>query len=45
MSEIDIELEKQTQDVSVNEIMQEVDTIQEILRNEKDCTQENIRGE
>ena len=46
MSDIDIELQKQTKDVSTDEIMQEVDNIQAVLRKERDDTQENkTRGE
>lgn len=46
MSDLDIELQKQTKDVSADEIMQEVDTIQAVLGKERDKTQEDItRGE
>lgn len=43
MSELDIELQKQTANVSVNEIIQEIDIIQEALG--KDNTQEHLEGE
>lgn len=43
MSEIDIELQKQTRDVSADEIMQEVATIQSVFRKERDNPQEDIR--
>ena len=46
MSDIDIELQEQTKDVSAYEIMQEVDTIQAVFGKERDNTQEHIaRGE
>lgn len=50
MSELDIELQKQTIDVSVTEMMQEVDNMQKYLKNEKnsnmlECTEgEQIDG-
>lgn len=43
MSEIDIELQKQTRDVSAYEIMQEVATIQAVFGKERDNPQEDIR--
>ena len=43
MSETDLELQKQTTNVSVTEIMEEIDNVKVTL--EKNSTQEYIKGE
>lgn len=45
MSELDIELQKQTSDVSTKEMMQEVDIIQVALGDKAPKVNENSRGE
>lgn len=45
MSELDIELQKQTADVSITEMMQEADSLQVTLGDKTPKTNENSRGE
>lgn len=45
MSEIDIELQKQTADVSITEMMQEADSMQVALSNKEPRMEENSIGE
>ena len=45
MSELDIELQKQTADVSITEIMQEADSLQVALGDKTPKTDENLREE
>mgnify|MGYP005774655455 FL=1 len=45
MSEIDIELQKQTTDVSITEMMQEADSMQVALSSKEPRTEENLIGE
>lgn len=45
MSELDIELQKQTSDVSTIEMMQEADSMQVTLGDKAPKTNENSRGE
>lgn len=45
MSEIDIELQKQTTDVSITEMMQEADSMQVALSSKEPRTEENSIGE
>lgn len=45
MSEIDIELQKQTTDVSITEMMQEADSMQVALSSQEPRTEENSIGE
>ena len=45
MSELDIELQKQTADVSITEMMQEVDDMQVALASKEPRTEENSKGE
>ncbi len=45
MSELDIELKKQTSDVSITEMMQEADDLQVVLGDKTPKTNENSRGE
>ena len=45
MSEIDIELQKQTADVSITEMMQEADGMQITLSSKEPITEENSIGE
>lgn len=45
MSELDIELQKQTADVSITEMMQEVDSMQGVLSSKETKTEEISIGE
>ena len=45
MSELDIELQKQTADVSITEMMQEADSMQVALSSKEPRTEENSIGE
>lgn len=45
MSELDIQLQKQTSDVSVTEMMQEANSMQIALGDKAPKTNENSRGE
>ena len=45
MSELDIELQKQTADVSITEMMQEADSMQVALSSKEQRTEENSIGE
>lgn len=45
MSELDIELQKQTTDVSITEMMQEADSMQVALSSKEPRTEENSIGE
>ena len=45
MSEIDIELQNQTTDVSITEMMQEADSMQVALSSKEPRTEENSIGE
>ena len=45
MSELDIELQKQTQDISVTEMMQETDIMQKTLKGNESITEKILIGE
>lgn len=45
MSELDIELQEQTSDVSITEMMQEADSLQVVLGDKAPKINGNLRGE
>lgn len=45
MSKLDIELQKQTDDVSITEMMQEADVMQAALSSKEPILEENLIGE